>query len=92
MNLPAEASAFNIAYNTAYNALVQQGKLKKDETILILGATGGTGLAAVQMSKAIGATVIALGSTDEKNAIVNLKSTMYQNINLVISDHLDSNK
>ena len=69
----AEASAFNIAYNTAYNALVQQGKLKKDETILILGATGGTGLAAVQMSKAIGATVIALGSTDEKNAIVKSK-------------------
>ena len=65
-----DAAAFNIGCNTAYNALVQRGKLQAGETLLVLGATGGTGLAAVQMAKSIGATVIAVGSTDAKLAVV----------------------
>ena len=57
-------------YETAYHALVHCGRLQKGETILIHGATGGTGLAAVQIAKAIGAHVIATGRTLEKLKIV----------------------
>ena len=54
------------AFNTAYNALIQQGRVQAGEIMLVLGATGGTGLAAVQMGKAAGMHVIAVGSSDAK--------------------------
>lgn len=54
------------AHATAHHALKQRAKLKKGETLLVTGASGGTGLAAVQIGKAMGAKVIALCSTQEK--------------------------
>ncbi len=61
-----QASAFLYTYATAYYALVNRGQLKKKETVLILGASGGVGSAAIQIAKALGATVIAAASTDKK--------------------------
>ncbi|MFO1279608.1 MAG: NADPH:quinone oxidoreductase family protein [Burkholderiaceae bacterium] len=57
-------------YETAYHCLVVRGRLKAGETVLILGATGSTGLAAVHVAKLMGATVIAAGRSDEKLAVV----------------------
>lgn len=54
------------AHATAHHALKQRAKLKKGETLLVTGASGGTGLAAVQIGKAMGAKVIALCSSQEK--------------------------
>lgn len=62
----AEASALTIAHATAHHALKQRAQLKAGETLLVTGAAGGTGLAAVQIGKIMGATVIALCSNDEK--------------------------
>jgi NADPH:quinone reductase len=62
----AEGAALGIAYGTTYHAFVQRTVLRKGETVLVLGAAGGVGLAAVQMAKAFGAAVIAGASTDEK--------------------------
>ncbi len=56
------------ATGTAHHGLRQRGQLKAGETLVVLGAAGGTGTAAVQIGKAIGATVIAVCSTDEKLA------------------------
>ncbi|MGE5703993.1 MAG: zinc-binding dehydrogenase [Clostridia bacterium] len=61
-----EAAALPIAYGTAYRMLVNRGQLKLGETILILGASGGVGTAAVQIAKLAGATVIAAAGSDEK--------------------------
>lgn len=61
-----DAAAFGLAYGTSYHALVQRGRLRKGETVLILGAGGGVGLAAVQIAKALGARVIAGASSPEK--------------------------
>lgn len=58
------------AYETAYHCLVVRGQVQKGETVLINGASGLTGLAAVQMAKLLGATVIATGRSDEKLAVV----------------------
>jgi NADPH2:quinone reductase len=63
------AAAFYITYGTAYLALVHQGGLKVGEVVLVLGAAGGVGLAAIQLAKALGATVIAGASSSEKRAI-----------------------
>jgi len=60
------ASAFLLAYGTSYHALKDRAKLKKDETILILGASGGVGLTALELAKLMGAKVIAAASTKEK--------------------------
>ena len=60
------ASAFLLAYGTSYYALKDRAKLKKDETILILGASGGVGLTALELAKLMGAKVIAAASTKEK--------------------------
>lgn len=60
------AAAIYTAYGTAYHALVQRGNLQRGETLLVLGASGGVGLAAVEIGKALGARVIAVASTDEK--------------------------
>lgn len=63
------ASAFSLVYGTAHHALKQRGALEPGETVLILGASGGVGLAAVEVAKAMGARVIAGASTAEKLAI-----------------------
>lgn len=60
------AAGFQVNYCTAYHGLIYCGGLKADETILILGAAGGVGVAAIDVAKAIGATVIAAASTAEK--------------------------
>ncbi|MED4784909.1 zinc-binding dehydrogenase [Brevibacillus choshinensis] len=61
-----EAAALPIAYGTAYRMLITRGQVKLNETILILGASGGVGTAAVQIAKLAGATVIAAAGSDEK--------------------------
>lgn len=61
-----EAAALPIAYGTALRMLITQGKLKLNETILILGASGGVGNAAVLLAKLAGANVIAAAGSDEK--------------------------
>src|SRR5690606_34366649 len=53
-------------YSTAYHGLVDCGHLQAGETVVILGASGGIGLCAIQIAKALGATVIATASTEEK--------------------------
>ena len=63
------ASAFTLVYGTSHYALKQRGALKASETVLVLGASGGTGLSAVEIAKAMGARVIAGASTAEKLAI-----------------------
>ena len=62
----AQACNFSGNYETAYHCLVACGKLQKGETILIHGASGATGLAAVHLAKIIGATVIATGRDRQK--------------------------
>jgi len=61
-----DAAAFLMAYGTSHHALVDRAELKAGETVLVLGAAGGVGTAAVQIAKAVGARVIAAVSTDEK--------------------------
>lgn len=63
------AAAFSLVYGTAHHALKQRAALQAGETLLILGASGGVGLAAVEVAKALGARVIAGASTGEKLAI-----------------------
>jgi NADPH2:quinone reductase len=55
-----------MTYGTSYHALVQRGRLKAGETLLVLGATGGVGTAAVEIGKLLGARVIAAGGNDAK--------------------------
>lgn len=61
-----EAAAAPLVYLTAWKALVTQGGLKTGETVLVTGASGGVGIAAIQLSKALGARVIALSRDPEK--------------------------
>ncbi|MBQ1543228.1 MAG: NADPH:quinone oxidoreductase family protein [Caulobacteraceae bacterium] len=61
-----EAAAFIMTYGTSHYALKQRAALKPGETLLVLGAAGGVGLAAVELGKAAGARVIAAASTQEK--------------------------
>ena len=63
------AASFTMAYGTSYHAVVDRGELKAGQTMLVLGAAGGVGLAAVEIGKAIGARVIAAASSDEKLAV-----------------------
>lgn len=65
-----EAATLLQAYETAYHCLVVRGQLQQGESVLINGASGLTGLAAVQMAKMLGATVIATGRTAAKLAVV----------------------
>ncbi|MGL4577053.1 MAG: NADPH:quinone oxidoreductase family protein [Burkholderiaceae bacterium] len=60
------AAAFTLAYATSWHAVVDRAQLKAGETMLVLGASGGVGLAAVEIGKALGANVIACASTQEK--------------------------
>lgn len=65
----AEAATFLAGHGTAYHALVDRGQIKPGEVLLVHGAGGGVGLAAVEMGKMLGATVIATASSDEKLAV-----------------------
>ncbi len=60
------AASFMMAYGTSYHALKDRAKLKEGETLVVLGASGGVGLAAVELGKIMGAWVIAAASSDEK--------------------------
>lgn len=60
------AAAFPVAYGTAHFALNHRGKLQAGETLLVLGATGGVGIAAIEIGKLLGARVIAAASSAEK--------------------------
>jgi len=62
----AQAAGIKTTYGTSYYALKQRANLQPGETLLVLGAAGGVGLAAVELGKAMGARVIAAASTDEK--------------------------
>ncbi|MFZ2869545.1 MAG: NADPH:quinone oxidoreductase family protein [Zavarzinia sp.] len=64
-----EGAAFLMTYATSHHALKQRARLRQGETLLVLGAAGGVGLAAVELGKAMGARVIAGVSTDEKAEI-----------------------
>ncbi|NDV90680.1 zinc-binding dehydrogenase [Alteromonas sp. 345S023] len=64
-----EGAALVTAHATAHHALKQRAKLQEGETLVVTGAAGGTGLAAVQIGKIMGARVIAVCSTDEKLAL-----------------------
>lgn len=66
----AEGAGFRVATLTAYHGLVQCAGLKARETVLVHGASGGVGLAAVQLAKHLGANVIATGGSDAKLAVV----------------------
>jgi NADPH:quinone reductase len=63
-----DASAFVLTYATTHHALLDRAALKAGETVLVLGAAGGVGTAAIQIAKAVGARVIAATSSDEKCA------------------------
>ena len=62
------AAATLLTYATTYHALVDRAAMKPGETLLVLGAAGGVGIAAVELGKALGGKVIACASTDEKVA------------------------
>jgi len=63
---PVEAAGLLMTYATTIHALIDRGALKAGETLLVLGAAGGVGLAAVEIGKALGARVVAAVSTEEK--------------------------
>ncbi len=75
MKMPAgwswgEAAAFRVGATTAYHSLVHRAGLKTREVLLVHGASGGVGMAAVQLGKHLGAQVIATGSSDQRLAVV----------------------
>jgi NADPH2:quinone reductase len=65
----AEGATFLAAHGTAYHALVDRAQIKPGEALLVHGAGGGVGLAAVELGKLLGATVIAAASSEEKLAV-----------------------
>jgi len=65
----ASAATFLAGHGTAYYALVDRARIKPGETLLVHGAAGGVGLAAVELGKVYGATVLAVASTEEKLAV-----------------------
>ena len=66
----ADGSALLMTYGTSIHALADRGRLKAGETLLVLGAAGGVGLAAVELGKAMGARVVGAVSSEEKAALV----------------------
>lgn len=64
-----KAAAFSMVYGTSYYALKQRANIQPGETLLVLGASGGVGLATVELGKAMGAHVIAAASSAEKLAV-----------------------
>ncbi len=92
---PTEACNLLVAHGTAHHALEQRANLQPGETLVVLGAAGGTGIAAVQIGKAMGAKVIAAASSDEKlalaktngaDALINYSS---ENLKDAIRQHTD---
>ena len=69
----AEGATFLAAHGTAHHALIDRGQLRAGEVLLVHGAGGGVGLAAVEMGKMLGATVIAAASSEEKLAVAQAK-------------------
>lgn len=65
-----EAASMALVYDTAYFALKDRGRIKSGETVVVLGATGGVGLAAIQLAKAFGARVFAAVASKDKTDIV----------------------
>lgn len=63
-----QAAGFSVTYGTSYHALKQSAELRPGETLLVLGAAGGVGIAAVEIGHAMGARVIAAASSDDKVA------------------------
>jgi NADPH2:quinone reductase len=63
------AAAITLTYGTSHHAVVDRAQLQAGETMLVLGAAGGVGLAAIEIGKALGARVIAAASSDEKLAV-----------------------
>src|SRR3979490_2598813 len=63
-----QAAVFSGAYHTAYHALIQRGRMKEADWVLIHGAAGGIGIAAIQVAKLFGATVVPTVSTDGTRA------------------------
>jgi NADPH2:quinone reductase len=68
MDFPS-AAAFGLTYATSEHALCDRGALQAGETLLVLGAAGGVGIAAIEIGKVLGARVIACASTDDKLAV-----------------------
>jgi NADPH:quinone reductase len=79
-------AAIPVAYGTAYHALIDRARIEPDETLLVLGAAGGVGMAAVQIGKKLGARVIAAVSSEPKEAAVRMAGAdeviRYDNIQL----------
>jgi NADPH:quinone reductase len=69
----AEGATFLAGHGTAYHALIDRGQLQPGEVLLVHGAGGGVGLAAVEIGKMLGATVIATASSDDKLAVAKEK-------------------
>jgi NADPH2:quinone reductase len=69
----AEGATFLAAHGTAYHALIDRGRVEPGEVLLVHGAGGGVGLAAVEMGKMLGATVIAAASSEEKLSVAQAK-------------------
>ena len=69
----ASATGLSSTYGTSYYALIDRGQLRAGETLLVLGAAGGVGLAAVEIGKVLGAKVIACASSEEKLAVCRAK-------------------
>ncbi len=85
------AAAFPLAYLTAWHLLVGRAQLKQGERVLIVGASGGVALAAVQIAKYIGATVYASTSSPEKNPAIRAAGAneMYSNQTVdVVMEHV----
>jgi len=64
-----DAAGFPVAYGTSFHSLVDRADLRAGETLLVLGASGGVGLTAVEIGKALGARVIAAASSEEKRRL-----------------------
>jgi NADPH2:quinone reductase len=79
------AAGLSIAYGTTLHAFVQRGELKPGETLVVLGASGGVGLAAVEIGALMGARVIACASSDEKLAFARGHGAV-EGINYTVSD------
>ena len=77
----AEGATFLAAHGTAHHALVDRGALKPGEVLLVHGAGGGVGLAAVEIGRLLGATVIAAASSEEKLAIAKARGADHLMLN-----------
>jgi NADPH2:quinone reductase len=65
----SSAATLGLAYGTSYYGLIERGRLRAGETLLVLGASGGVGIAAIEIGKILGAKVIACASSDAKLAL-----------------------